>query len=448
MPFARIFASNPSSARDTVQALRQAGYDVEIVPPGTHGDRSADLEFDADNDAVISESTQEFVPGEREFFLKPLWRHWTASYKASKDIERARRQMAAPRAAQSTSIATEKPSVAPVMDPSQEERLAVQRATLEKQAEDSHRQEVARERELEFQRAESRRRQEEQERLELARRQEEQQRLEAARRREEEQHRQELAIQREAEQQRLAALRQAEELKSRQAEARRQSEEATRRDRLARESEEIQRQEVLRQQAEEEHRRSVLRQRQQEEQGRRAEAQRLLLAANKQREESIRQRAYVADAAAPSYAKPVPGMREYFVLRLAQWKNRRAHRDKVTSIDRSSSFAWRQALPITAGVAAAFLLGWGIAVYDAPKTAVQSSAPPILTPGQYAAYPVQKVAASRPVARQKVAVKKHSASRDSSVAEDEVVVKHYYPSSKNVTAQNRAPQRKKISDLN
>src|SRR5205809_867687 len=89
MPVARIIASNPSAARDTAQALRQSGYEVEIVPPGTPLHHAVDLEFDADTDTVVSQSTESYVPGEREFVLKPLWRKLTAKYLASRDVARA-----------------------------------------------------------------------------------------------------------------------------------------------------------------------------------------------------------------------------------------------------------------------------------------------------------------------------------------------------------------------
>jgi hypothetical protein len=121
----------------------------------------------------------------------------------------------------------------------------------------------------------------------------------------------------------------------------------------------------------------------------------------------------------------------------------------VTPIDRAGVFAWRQAWPITAIVAAAFLLGWGIAVYHGSSGAPNAvtSQPPILAPGQYAPYPVTtSTTAKKPAAPAGRPPAKKHAVRDTAFAEDEVVTHHYYPS-KAATAQNRAPQRKKISDL-
>jgi hypothetical protein len=190
-----------------------------------------------------------------------------------------------------------------------------------------------------------------------------------------------------------------------------------------------------------------LRARQEEEYERRAEAQRLLLAANRQREESLRSRpeeAAVPAGATIAAAAAVPTIREYLHLRVQDWKRSRAQKAQVTRIDRSSAFARRQALPITAGVAAAFLLGWGIAAYrDTPSKAAVQSAPPVLTPGQYAPYPAAK--AARPTTVTKPTHAKRRAVRDTSIAEDEVVTRHYYPS-KTATAQNRPTQRKKITD--
>src|SRR4051794_12099772 len=94
MPLARIVASNPGAARETALALRQAGYKVEIVPPGTPPDSNVELEFDADSDKVISQKEQEDVPGRREFVLKPLWRELTARYHANRDVARAQQSLA------------------------------------------------------------------------------------------------------------------------------------------------------------------------------------------------------------------------------------------------------------------------------------------------------------------------------------------------------------------
>ena len=89
MPLARIVASNPAAARYTARTLREAGYDVEIVPPGSPANPSVELEFDVDADKMISQSTSDHVPGEREFVLKPLWRKFNAKRKADEDVARA-----------------------------------------------------------------------------------------------------------------------------------------------------------------------------------------------------------------------------------------------------------------------------------------------------------------------------------------------------------------------
>jgi hypothetical protein len=471
MPFARILASNPSSARDTAQALRQAGYEVEIVRPGTPATRLADLEFDADTDSVVSEN-QSFVPGEREFVLKPLWRKLTAKYHAKKDVARAEREL--PQASRPLPAASEVQVPAPAaasMDNAtsqaqeaaraeqQRQQAAMQQAAAMRQEERRRQeaqeherlrqQEMARQRE-EQQSAEIARQKEEAHRLEMARQREEQQRAEVARQREEAR-RLEMARQREAEQQRVAVQRMEEERQQRAEVARMEAAEASRQAELVRQREELRQQEVVRRRMEEEHRREVLRQRENEEHARRAEAQRLLLEANLRREESVRQRIESqTPVALPVVTESVPTFRQYLGQRVNLWKQQRASKTNVTRIDRAANFAWRQAWPITAGVAAAFLLGWGVAVHQASKPKAQTN-PPILSPGQYGAYPVAKVSPSQPVrVKQPAAAQpapKRRAIRDNSVAQDEVVTRHYY-TSKSVTAQNGAPPRKKISDLN
>src|SRR5437868_3572469 len=95
MSLARIVASNPSTARHSARALREAGYEVEIVPPGTPANPDVELEFDADTDKVISQA-ENLVPGEREFVLKPLWRKLTARFHADRDVARARERHISP----------------------------------------------------------------------------------------------------------------------------------------------------------------------------------------------------------------------------------------------------------------------------------------------------------------------------------------------------------------
>jgi chemotaxis protein histidine kinase CheA len=443
MPFARIFASNPSSARETAQALRQAGYEVEIVRPGTPASRLADLEFDADTDSVVSEN-QSFVPGEREFVLKPLWRKLTARYHAAKDVARAEREL--PQTNQPSLAASE------LQVPGASDTLQAQELQLEQERQQAAMQRAAAMQQEELRRQEAQR-QELVRQQEMARQQEEQQRAEIARQREEAR-RLEMARQREAEQQQLAAQRLEEERQHRAELARIEAAEASRQAELARQREELRQQEVVRRRMEEEHRQEVLRQRQDEEQARRAEAQRLLLEANLRREASVRQRAESQPPLVlPVTTESVPTFRQYLRQRVNFWKQQRASKAKVTRIDRAANFAWRQAWPITAGVAAAFLLGWGVAVHQPSKPKPPSN-PPILTPGQYGAYPVAKVSSAQPVVNVKQQhpltarpAAKRRAIRDNSIAEDAVVTRHYYPS-KGVTAQNGAPPRKKISDLN
>lgn len=467
MSLARIVASSPSAARHTARTLREAGYEVEIVPPGTPSNPEVDLEFDADADTLISQSTENHVPGEREFVLKPLWRKLTAKRLADRDVARARQQhsfgradMHAAKSMTESSARTAAPA-APERHEEQAEREAAlaaaeqqrlarqeaRRAEEARIAREREMQQAARQRELEIERAEELRLQRVRQEQEAARQAELEAHRAAQLRQEQLRQQQELARQREYEQQQLV-LRQQEEERQRELERKRQAEQqATYQKRLSEEREQLRLDQEKRQQAEEAHRQEVLRARQEEEYERRAEAQRLLLAANKQREESLRNRPEesaltlgegVAETAA------VPTIREYLNLRVQDWKRSRAKRSQVTRIDRSSAFASRQALPITAGVAAAFLLGWGIAAYrDTPPKASVQSAPPVLTQGQYAPYPTAKApqhAASKP------AHPKRRAVRDTSIAEDEVVTRHYYPS-KTATAQNRTTQRKKITDL-
>ena len=183
-----------------------------------------------------------------------------------------------------------------------------------------------------------------------------------------------------------------------------------------------------------------------------------MIEATKQREEFARARQDVplaAAAAGASSIAAVPTMKEYVGMRWQGWKDARARksereRSNVTSIDRANAFAWRQAWPITAIVAAAFFLGWGIAAYhDAPKAV--SSQPPVLTQGQYAPYPVSNAVSRKDSGQSRQTVKSATPAKrrpvhDNTIAEDEVVTHHYYPS-KTTTAQNRTPQRKKITDL-
>lgn len=449
MPLARIVASNPASARYTARTLHEAGYEVEIVPPGSPANSTAELVFDVDADKMISQSTDRYVPGEREFVLKPLWRKFNAKRKADEDVARAQRarrnwtpvqreryesaRVAAPAAPERHEERAPRASV-------QQEARRVEAIRVQRLREE---QEAAHLRVLEEQHAELRR-QEQARQLELTRKQEYEEQQMILRKQEEER-------------QRAEALHQQQEAEA--AEGARQMQiaqerEASREVQVAQEREARMRQDAMLRQAEEQHRDDVMRQRREEELSRRAETQRLLLEANKRREESIRERGSAPVIAPQSIIGSVPTLREYFVLRMVQWRQSRAARQSksranVTRIDRSGRSAWRQAWPITAGVAAACLVGWGIAAYH--ESAPQSvEAPPILSPGQYAPYPVANppanTAAKRTVTHPQTRPKPSAVHR-ADVADDEVVVHHYYPA-KGVTAQNRAPQRaKKITDL-
>jgi hypothetical protein len=463
MPLARIVASNPGAARETALALRQAGYKVEIVPPGTPPNANIDLEFDADSDKVISQKTEESVAGEREFVLKPLWRKLSARYQASRDVARAQQLTG------SFSAATvESRAAAPAAPERHEERAAEEAAFAVAELKQIEKEEARRAEQLRLQRerdeqAATRERELASRRVEELRLQRVRQQEEAARQSElaaqraetqrqaELRRQQELSRQREYEQQQLARKQQEEERGRLEAARRAEEAEALRQAQVAREREELRQQEALRRKTEEEHRLVVMRKREEEERERRAAAQELLLVANKQKEESARlDREPVV---VPEAAAAVPTLRQYASLRWSGWKSSRSAarearpRSNVTRIDHSPAFAWRQAWPITATVAAAFLLGWGIAAYHSPVPKAVTVQPPILAPGQYAPYPVAANAVGKKAAAPAVKpVQKRRVVHDNTVAEDEVVVHHYYPS-KASTAQNRTPQRKKITDL-
>jgi hypothetical protein len=470
MSVARIIASNPSAARYTARTLHEAGYEVEIVPPGAAANPAAEIVFDLDADKMLSINTDQYVPGQREFVGKPVWRKFTAKRKTEETIARAMRayprqggsspkqEAAATKAAVTNSpvvAGPDHPAISAQKAAEQAARLETERIALEERraeeakiarmaelgrvrAEEAERlraeqlrvqqeQEAARQLDLEAQRAELRRQQQAQE-LEAARKREREEREMIARKQEE-------------------ARERAEEIR-REGEAKRQAEAAYQL-RLEEQRAEALRREALQREADEAHRSDVMRQRQDEEIARKAEAQRLLLEANRRREESAREREVVAEPVVAKNGGQMPTLSQYLALRLQQRSETRAakSRSKITRIDRPGRSAWRQAWPITAGVAALCLIGWGIASYrDAAPAATSQDKPPILTPGQYAPYPVA-TPVSAPAAKQQAHKARRSAVRGQDVADDEVVVHHYYPS-KAATAQNRTPQHgKKITDL-
>lgn len=467
MPFARIIASNPSAARYTARTLHEAGYEVEIVPPGTAANPAAEVVFDVDADKMLSIDTEIFAPGEREFVLKPLWRRLTANRKAEQDIFRALRaypRRSAPphkqkAPAEATPVAAT--AAANVAEPDIAACQAAEAATFaerqhaaaaeeKRRAEETERlraEQVARAQEAERIRTEQLRIQQEQEaalqreleaqRLELHRQQQARE-LELARRREREE-REMIVLKQEEERKRAEAIQREAEVKA--------AEEAVYQRQLEDQRLEALRREMLQRDADEAHRSDVIRQRHDEEHARKAEAQRLLLEANLRREQSARARETAREtSAAPNPTVSVPTLSQYMALRLQHWSEARAarSRSKVTRIDSGTRSAWRQAWPVTAGVAALCLIGWGIASYhEAPSAAASQEKPPILSPGQYAPYPVATPVAT-PAAKATRRVKR-SAVRSQNIAQDEVVVHHYYPS-KTTTAQNQGPH-KKITDL-
>ncbi len=471
MPFARIIASNPSAARYTARTLHEAGYEVEIVPPGTAGNPAAEVVFDLDADKMLSINAEDYVPGEREFVLKPLWRKFTAKRKAEEDIARAVRSFptrSASSAGQKVSAKEPPIAQAPITPKPEREtiaareaaeaaqlaerrRIAAEERRRAEEAESLRAAEVARVRaeEAERLRSEQMRLQREQEAVRQRdieaqraefRRQQQAWELEAARQREREERE---MIVRKQEEERLRA-----EALLREAEATAAAE-AAYQQKLQQQRAEALRREAIQRQADEAHRSDVLRQRQDEEVVRKAEAQRLLLEANMRREEAAREREAVPEVVLAKKNIEVPTLSQYLALRLQERREARVakSRSKVTRIDRGSRSAWRQAWPVTAAVAAACLVGWGIASYrDASPAATSQDKPPILSPGQYAPYPVATPASS-PAVKQPANKTKRSAVRSQERGEDEVVVHHYYPS-KTATAQNRVPQHgKKITDL-
>src|SRR6266404_362054 len=87
MPFARIITSTPALAKDVAQALRNSGYNVEIVSPANLSTTPVDLEIDLDLQngiawqpdqvPVLHETEYDYyadAPIEREFILAPAWR--------------------------------------------------------------------------------------------------------------------------------------------------------------------------------------------------------------------------------------------------------------------------------------------------------------------------------------------------------------------------------------
>jgi hypothetical protein len=117
-------------------------------------------------------------------------------------------------------------------------------------------------------------------------------------------------------------------------------------------------------------------------------------------------------------------------------------------------YLWHQSWPIAAGVAFAFLLGWFAATQNntPAKHVLQPAAVvPVVSQGVIPTQHIQKPRAQRKVL-QTTAARKPSAVRNSrpkvdanTVAEDEVVTRHY--PAKTVTAQNRQQHPKRYSDL-
>jgi hypothetical protein len=88
MAVARIITSTPALAKDVAQALRNSGYNVEIVSPANVSSAPVDLEIDLDLQNGIAwqpdqvptshESEHDYyadAPIEREFILAPAWRN-------------------------------------------------------------------------------------------------------------------------------------------------------------------------------------------------------------------------------------------------------------------------------------------------------------------------------------------------------------------------------------
>lgn len=136
-------------------------------------------------------------------------------------------------------------------------------------------------------------------------------------------------------------------------------------------------------------------------------------------------------------------------------------RDLQPSVEFANTrqYAWRQAVPAAAGLALAFILGWAIAMgprKEAAPVSAQSSASPVAAVGAFATAPVTASRPSSPQASKPAATKQRttavSRSRDfeEEVDEDgqeEVIVRHHYPSKGKLAGNGRQKTVKTISDL-
>ena len=74
MALARIITRDANSAIELRQTLESQGYSVEVLSPETISSRHADLEFDLEQDPEAGIYGDVSLPVEREFLLAPAWR--------------------------------------------------------------------------------------------------------------------------------------------------------------------------------------------------------------------------------------------------------------------------------------------------------------------------------------------------------------------------------------
>lgn len=436
MPTARIITRFPERAASLRKTLSDSGYRVEVVPPDCHPKGPADVEYDLDDslEFVAEEAPQP----EREFVFASQWRALTSLFAAREDKDAAPVAVkpAPPNTAKSPAPASSSDLDQhfvdrPASGPSFAERIAALRAPL-------------------AQRFDALKTDLQQQKQEMARK------FEATRTAAAEKRRIAAAD---------AATRRAAELAAAErhrAESQLRQQEQQQRD-AARNAELQAQLEIRRQQQAEELERARFaaqeRARQQAEQRTRLEAERLLAAAV----------IPAASVAAPVMRENRRSWQRLHDMRdrsLAKWNEWRQLRPSAAFAN-TRQYAWRQAMPVAAGIAIAFVIGWAAATSGSyrgstPKATDTVAAPtaapvaaivpaPIHAPKALKPSPVAHKATvamgKNPVRRSRRSPDEETHSlADAAEGGDDVTVIHHYPGKPNF-ARNKKGGVKTISDM-